>query len=144
MKLFWSCLILLSLGWSLKAQDTPKKVVEVFFEAFHAKDTLTLNRLMTQTCELKSISIRKGNTKQTTETVEDFLNALIKIPQTIKFEELILSYSEQQDQLLASVWTPYEFYINNLLSHTGHNLFILTKQDQKWLISGVYDSRIYD
>jgi hypothetical protein len=38
-------------------------------------------------------------------------------------------------------WTPYVFYEDNVLHHTGTNIFTLLKQEHngKWVISGVAD-----
>lgn len=38
-------------------------------------------------------------------------------------------------------WTPYVFYEDDVLHHTGTNIFTLLKQEHsgKWVISGVAD-----
>ncbi|HOD10564.1 MAG TPA: nuclear transport factor 2 family protein, partial [Flavobacterium sp.] len=39
------------------------------------------------------------------------------------------------------VWTPYEFYVNEKLSHSGVNAFTLFKENEKWKIIHLIDTR---
>jgi hypothetical protein len=59
----------------------------------------------------------------------------------MKFEERILNYNVQIDGNLAHVWTPYEFYINDQLSHIGTNSFTLYNDNGKWQIIHLIDTR---
>tara|TARA_B100000683_G_C12485268_1_gene552830 strand:+ start:1475 stop:1963 length:489 start_codon:yes stop_codon:yes gene_type:complete len=38
------------------------------------------------------------------------------------------------DGNIASVWAPYEFYLDDVFSHCGTNLFFLVKENEKWRI----------
>ena len=38
------------------------------------------------------------------------------------------------DGNIASVWAPYEFYLDDVFSHCGTNLFFLAKENEKWRI----------
>lgn len=38
------------------------------------------------------------------------------------------------DGNIASFWAPYEFYLDDIFSHCGTNLFFLVKEDEKWKI----------
>tara|TARA_B100000886_G_C20247738_1_gene417356 strand:+ start:107 stop:607 length:501 start_codon:yes stop_codon:yes gene_type:complete len=38
------------------------------------------------------------------------------------------------DGNIASVWAPYEFYLDDVFSHCGTNLFFLVKENKKWKI----------
>ena len=38
------------------------------------------------------------------------------------------------DGNIASVWAPYEFYLDDVFSHCGTNLFFLVKENEKWKI----------
>jgi hypothetical protein len=42
---------------------------------------------------------------------------------------------------MAHVWAPYEFYINDKLSHTGVNTFTLFKEKDIWKIIYLIDTR---
>lgn len=40
---------------------------------------------------------------------------------------------------MAHVWTPYGFYVNGALSHTGVNAFTFFKKDDHWGIIHLID-----
>jgi hypothetical protein len=42
---------------------------------------------------------------------------------------------------MANVWTPYEFYINEKLSHIGVNSFTLLLENNIWKIVHIIDTR---
>jgi hypothetical protein len=126
----------------LNAQDLyPKKVVEDFFVAFHAKDTITLKELCHPDITLQTIANTKEGNKLETNLFSDFLKSIASIPVNMKFEERILNYNTQIDGNLANVWTPYEFYINDQLSHIGANSFTLYNDNGKWQIIHIIDTR---
>ena len=70
-----------------------------------------------------------------------FLKSIASIPVNMKFEERILNKNIQIDGNLAHVWTPYEFYINDQLSHIGANSFTLYNENGKWHIIHLIDTR---
>ena len=45
------------------------------------------------------------------------------------------------DGNLASVWTPYEFYLDNNFSHCGVNSFQLFNNNGNWEIIYIVDTR---
>ena len=55
--------------------------------------------------------------------------------------EKLLSYDIRIDGNLASVWTPYEFYLNGNFSHCGANSFQLFHNNGKWEIIFLVDMR---
>ena len=122
-----------------------QKVIETFFEAFHAKDTLRLKTLCDETMMSQSISENAKGTKLSNEKSQAFFKSIGSIPAEVKFQEKIMSYSIQVDGSMAHVWTPYEFYTNGKLSHKGVNAFTLFKKDSAeksgWKIVHLIDTR---
>ena len=53
----------------------------------------------------------------------------------------LLSYDIKIDGNLASVWTPYEFYLNGNFRHCGANSFQLFNNNGKWQITYLVDMR---
>jgi hypothetical protein len=43
------------------------------------------------------------------------------------------------DRDIAMAWTPYKFFLDDVLHHVGTNIFSLLRRDGRWLISGVAD-----
>jgi ketosteroid isomerase-like protein len=118
-----------------------QQVIETFFEAFHAKDTLKLKALCDETMMLQSISENAKGTKLSNENPQAFFKSIGSIPAEVKFQEKIISYSIQVDGSMAHAWTPYEFYVNGKLSHKGVNAFTLFKKDNTWKIVHLIDTR---
>jgi ketosteroid isomerase-like protein len=135
-------LIVLFISANSQAQNQEiQKVVDTFFEAFHAKDTLKLQALCEDTMILQSISENAKGTKLSNEKPQVFFKSIASIPAELKFQEKIMSYSIQVDGVMAHAWTPYEFYVNGKLSHKGVNAFTLFKKDNIWKIVHLIDTR---
>lgn len=83
---------------------------------------------------------RQGEIALTGGTLSDFLNAL-GTPHDQVWDERILSYEIKIDGAMASVWTPYEFYVGERFSHCGVNSFQLMKGNDSWKIIYLVDTR---
>lgn len=139
-------LIVLFISANSQAQNQEiQNVIETFFEAFHAKDTLKLKALCEETMILQSINENIKGAKLSNEKPTAFFKSIASIPAELKFHEKILSYSIQIDGSMAHAWTPYEFYVNGKLSHKGVNAFTLFKKDtyetSEWKIVHLIDTR---
>ncbi|MFV8362388.1 nuclear transport factor 2 family protein [Flavobacterium sp. ZT3P35] len=135
-------MLALFLSVSLQAQNQEiKKVVETFFEAFHAKDTIQLKGLCDETLILQSISENAKGIKLSNESAQAFFKSIGSISKEVKFQEKILSYAIQIDGSMAHAWTPYEFYVNGKLSHKGVNAFTLFRKNNNWKIIHLIDTR---
>lgn len=136
-------LIALLFGLSVNAQQQDvQKSIESFFEGFHQKDTIKLKSVCSDKIILQSISESKtkGN-KLSDESAKEFYNSIATIPSNLKFNEKNLSYNIQIDGSMAHVWAPYEFYVNDKLSHSGVNTFTLFKEKDSWKIIYLIDTR---
>mgnify|MGYP006139193691 FL=1 len=134
--------IVFSFSGVLNAQEsTPKKTVEDFFIAFHAKDTTALRQLCHSEIVLRTIANTKEGNKLKDDKFDEFLNSIATIPSNLKILEKLIDYKVEIDGNLAHVWTPYEFYVNDKLSHIGANAFTLYNDNGKWLIIHLIDTR---
>lgn len=133
--------LLFSSVYSQAQNQEVQSVIETFFQAFHARDSLQLHLLCDDTMIMQSITENEKGTLLSHEKPEAFYKAIASIPADLKFQEKILSYSIQADGVMAHVWTPYEFYINDKLSHKGVNAFTLFKKEKQWRIIHLIDTR---
>ncbi len=136
-------LIALLFGLSVNAQKQDvQKTIESFFEGFHQKDTIKLKSVCSDKIILQSVSESKtkGN-KLSDESAKEFYNSIATIPSNLKVNEKILNYNIQIDGSMAHVWAPYEFYLNDKLSHSGVNTFTLFKEKDSWKIIYLIDTR---
>ncbi|MDP5198727.1 nuclear transport factor 2 family protein [Flavobacterium sp. DG2-3] len=139
----YTIIFFLLLGISSYAQkEEAQKCIESFFEGFHQRDSAKIKLVCSDKMILQSISesAAKGN-RLSNESAKEFYKSIASIPSNIKFQEKILSYNIQIDGTMAHVWTPYEFYINDKLSHTGVNAFTLFKEKDSWKIIYIIDTR---
>lgn len=122
-------------------ENQPKATIEAFFSAFHQKDSLTLRTFCHKEISLQTVANTKNGTQLKSDKLEDFLKSIASIPNTMKIFEKLLDYKVTIDGDLAHVWTPYEFYVNDTLSHVGVNAFTLLNDNGKWRIIHLIDTR---
>ncbi len=129
--------------FSAKAQfvSEPEEIVIAFFNAFHEQDTLALRDLVHPRISMQSIGTKNDSVKLTTTSFDNFLKSIASIPDSVIFEERILDYQTSTDGLMANVWTPYEFYLNEELSHCGVNSFQMIYEEDSWKIFYIVDTR---
>lgn len=118
-----------------------ENTVKTFFAGFHAKDTMKIKSVCSEKMILQSIMEGQKGTRFEDEKPAEFYKSIFTFPADLKFEEKILSYSIQIDGKMAHAWTPYEFYINGKLSHSGVNAFTLFKENEVWKIIYIIDTR---
>ncbi|MES2862578.1 MAG: nuclear transport factor 2 family protein [Bacteroidota bacterium] len=142
--LFITFLLLFSL--SISAQEKQiKQSISVFFEGLQTADTLKIQTVCHKEMKLQSIMEKNTIGTLSFESNEEFYKSIAAIPKDLKIEERLLSYKIQIDGSMAQVWTPYEFYVNEKLSHIGTNSFTLLLENNpegsRWKIVHIIDTR---
>ena len=122
-------------------QNEIEHTIKSFFEGFHQRDTIKLKQVCAENLVLHSVSENAKGTKFSVEKASNFYKSIASIPTTIIFEEKIVSYKIHLDGSMAHVWTPYEFYVNGKLSHSGVNSFQLFKENEDWKVVYIIDTR---
>lgn len=133
-------LLLFGIQTTVAQEAEIKKSIDVFFEGLHTADTLKIKSVCKDLI-LQSVSEKGGQIKLQNEPREEFYKSIASIPKTMKIEERLLDYKILVDGAMAHVWTPYEFYINDKLSHKGVNSFQLYKEKDIWKIIYIIDTR---
>lgn len=139
-KLILICLVLSGFVSNAQKSEVENTVI-TFFTAFHAKDTTALKQLCHPEIVMRTIANTKEGNKLIDEKFDEFLNSIATIPSNLKIFEKLLDYKVEIDGNLAHVWTPYEFYVNDKLSHIGANAFTLYNDNGKWQIIHLIDTR---
>lgn len=130
-------LIVLFVNFSVVAQKNIeqekaiKKTITTFFEGLHKGDSSIVNNTLNKKIKLQTTFTNKdGIAILKTETKTQLLkNIASKNPKHTYLEKL-LSWNIYIDGNLASVWTPYEFYLNGKFSHCGANSFQLFNNNE--------------
>ncbi|MBL7805946.1 MAG: nuclear transport factor 2 family protein [Saprospiraceae bacterium] len=137
------CLMVIS-SVSLDAQSDEKAikaVINQFFEGMERGDTALIRRTCTAEPVMQTfMADRNGEMKIFTEDFGEFLS-VVGAPSKDKYREVIEFEAIHVEKSLASVWTPYKFYINGKVSHTGTNSFQLVKTAEGWRIQYIIDTR---
>ncbi len=123
-------------------KEAVKKVVETFFDGFHKQDSVIINSTVANKVVLQTTGRNKeGKTLFKNEKFKNFIKSITSIPDSIKFEEKLTSFSIQVDRTMANAWVGYEFWLNDNFSHCGINSFQLINFDGEWKIIYLIDTR---
>ena len=119
-----------------------KNTIETFFVGLQKGDSTILKSTLHKDIKIQTtFTNKKGEKHLKTESRANLLkNVANKKPENTYLEKL-LSYTIKVDGNLASVWTPYEFYLNGKFSHCGANSFQLFNNNGKWEIIYLVDMR---
>lgn len=139
-KIFLFVIVLIN-QFSFAQENEIQLTIGKFFNAFHQRDSIALKKVCSENLVLHSISESEKGNKFSVEKASNFYKSIATIPLSIKFEEKILSFKVQVDVAMAHVWIPYEFYVNDQLSHSGVNSFQLFKENDGWKVVYILDTR---
>jgi len=117
-----------------------KQTIQTFFEGMHKGDSALVRSTIAPGAVFHTISSRGGTTQLQPENPLEFLQA-VGTPHKEVWDERVTFDKILIDANLASVWTPYEFYLGSTFSHCGYNSFQLVKLAGGWKIAHVIDTR---
>ena len=119
-----------------------KKTIETFFEGLHKGDSTLVSSTLHSTVKIQTTFTNKNGEKVlVTDNKDKLLIGIANKKSEHTYLEKLLSWNINIDGNLASVWTPYEFYLNEKFSHCGANSFQLFNNNGKWEIIYLVDMR---
>lgn len=124
-----------------KPEKAIKTVINNFFTGMEKGDTV----LLRSTCTAEPVfqtfmANQEGKMQVYTEDFDEFVR-FVGTPTKDKYKEEIEFEAIHAEKSLASVWTPYNFYLNGKVSHCGTNSFQLVKTAEGWKIQYIIDTR---
>ncbi|MBF9239603.1 nuclear transport factor 2 family protein [Hymenobacter sp. BT683] len=118
-----------------------KQTINAFFTGMRQGDSTTVRRTLAPGAVLHALGGKPGQAPSLhIESINGFLKA-VGTPHPKIWDERITFANVLIDANLASVWTPYEFYIGDTFSHCGYNSFQLVKLADGWKIAHIIDTR---
>ncbi|WP_343687011.1 nuclear transport factor 2 family protein [Chryseobacterium gleum] len=126
-------------GFGQQNKDIEKPIRNLFLGMKNADPEL-VKSAFTENAVLQTIT-KDGTVKS--DSVQDFIASVSKFPKG-DLDERIIIEAVHTDGGLASVFTPYSFYLKGKLSHCGTNSFQLVKQNNEWKIQYIIDTRRKD
>jgi hypothetical protein len=145
-KMYIKLLLLLltfsSVNNTVKSQENAvKEVITKLFDGMRSSDAEKLKSVFAPGAILQTISKNKeGQIIVRSDLVDSFILQVTK-PHDQVYDERITFEMIRIDDNLASVWTPYQFYVGDKFSHCGVNSFQLVKQQGQWKIQYLIDTR---
>ena len=129
-------LLLLSISINVFAvEDTPLTPINNLFDAMRSHDGEKLLAQFTQQAILARAS--KSNDVKISD-INKFAASITK--STKDLDEQLFNITMNKNGNLASVWTPFAFYLDGKLSHCGVNSFQLVQQNNHWKIHYLIDN----
>lgn len=117
---------------STAERDAVLKAVQTFFETMTAKDIEGARKILMPQGRFHAIRMRDANIRSFSN--EEYFADLQGMKQTLR--ERIWNPEVRVHGAIATVWTPYDFWIDGKLSHCGVDAFDLVKTDEGWKIAG--------
>ena len=126
----------------IDSKEQVKQVIETFFDGFHKQDSSIIKSTVADRIVLQTTGKdQEGKTRFREEEFSKFLTSICSIPDSVKFQEKLTSFSIQVDRTMANAWVGYEFWLNDTFSHCGINSFQLVDFDGEWKIIYLIDTR---
>ena len=119
---------------------TPLAAVETFFEAMAANNWDLAESVMIDDAVLYGYRIEDGEVRLGRVTAADYIASARG--RSDRLLERIWDVEVLQHDRLATVWTPYDFFLNGEFHHCGRNSFSLIRDDNGWRIAGVVYSML--
>jgi len=119
-------------------------VVVRLFDAMRTRDTTFMRAAMDPNARLTSSAVRQGQQVLESSTINDWIMGVARAPDSLVLIERTWNHEVRIDDGLATVWTPYAFYIGPRFSHCGVDSFQLVKSGTAWKIVAVSDTRRRD
>lgn len=120
-------------------QDIEKPIRNLFLGMKNA-DSELVKSAFSENAVLQTIT-KDGTVKS--DNIQEFVASVSKFTKG-DLDERIIVEAIHTDGNLASVFTPYSFYLKGKLSHCGANSFQLVKQNNEWKIQYIIDTRRKD
>ncbi|UCG85790.1 MAG: nuclear transport factor 2 family protein [Gemmatimonadota bacterium] len=110
-------------------------VVQRLFNGIEARDTALLARLLDSGAQLVSVREVAGVPRWARRTKTDFLTGIAANEATMV--ERMWDPEVRIDGDIATLWAPYDFYIDGEFSHCGYDAFHLTRHNGRWSIAAI-------
>lgn len=141
MKYFLALLTVLSLRANAQSDEAGiKQAISNLFDGMKKGDTALIRSAFSTQPILQTVLNRLNKTIVMTEPLDSFLVQIGK-PHSEIYDERIQYDGIKIDGELASVWTPYQFYVGTKFSHCGVDSYQLVKENGTWKIQYLIDTR---
>ncbi|MCT4623638.1 MAG: hypothetical protein N4A46_08450 [Schleiferiaceae bacterium] len=122
-------------------EEALQMMITRMFEAMNKSEGHILERCFSEDAILETLYTKDGEKKIHRTSAKDFIEQ-VSLPRKEDWKEQINGWTIHIDGDLASIWTPYTFYLDGEISHCGINSFQLRNTNKEgWKITYVIDTR---
>jgi hypothetical protein len=115
-------------------RDAVLKTVQTFFDTMTAKDVEGARKILQPQGRFHAMRMRDGKPDVRAFSNEEYFADLKASQQEMR--ERIWTPDVRISGLIASVWAPYDFWLDGKFSHCGVDQFDLIKTEEGWKIAG--------
>ncbi len=115
-------------------RDAVLKTVQAFFDTMAAKDVDGARKILMPQGRFHAMRMRDGKPDPRAFSNEEYFADLQASKQTMR--ERMWNPEVRVHGLIATVWTPYDFWIDGKFSHCGIDAFDLVKTEEGWKLAG--------
>ena len=119
---------------STTERDAVLKTVQMFFDTMTAKDIEGARKVLQEQGRFHAMRMRDGKPDIRAFSNEEYFADLKASKREMR--ERIWDPEVRISGLIASVWAPYDFWIDGKFSHCGVDQFDLIKTEDGWKIAG--------
>ena len=126
---------------ALNDKEGVHQAIITMFDGMREGDSTKVNSVFRK--DVRMFSAYRKNTGESVlheGKLSEFLKAVGTAHDEI-WDEKIYNTTIQIDGDIAQVWTDYSFYIGETFSHCGVDAFQLIRENSKWLIINLMDTR---
>lgn len=113
-----------------------RRTAKVLLQAISARDTATLRELMYPGTPTVSVRMVGDSTVKRWQTRDEMLRAVAEAD--VEFLERMWDPEVRVSGDIATVWTPYDFYIDRRFSHCGIDAFQLMRDGDRWKVVSIF------
>lgn len=122
-------------------EEQVEAVIKSLFDGMRVKNPDQVAAAFSKDAMMQTVIAKPEGSEVGSNAVADFVTRIASTPAETQLDERILEYQIKIDGTMASVWTPYHFYVNDKFSHCGVNSFQLVKMADGWKIVYIIDTR---
>jgi hypothetical protein len=115
-------------------RDAVLKTVQIFFDTMTARDVASARKVMVPQGRFHAMDMRQPKIDPQSFSNEEYFERLQQSKRTSR--ERIWNPEVRVHGLIATVWAPYDLWVDGKYSHCGVDVFDLIKTDDGWKIAG--------
>jgi hypothetical protein len=118
-------------------------VVTMLFDGMREKDETKLRSVWHPEARLQTAGVdRDGNPRLSSTPIDGFVTSVLG--SEAELDEITFDEVVQVDGALATVWAPYNLYVNGAFQHCGVDAIQFVRTDDGWKIFQLTDTRKRD